>query len=95
MHTSTSYLVTLPIEILERTLLDLPGQDIVKMQAVRRIKAYSRWIVDFFLRDLGQPALSRPHSYIARPTAPVRPFRHRFDRQSPPFLRPGGASKTM
>jgi len=76
----TSHLVTLPIEILELTLLYLPGQDVIKVQAVWSIKVNSRRIVDFVLRDLGQPVLSRLRSYIARPTTPGRPFRHRFDR---------------
>ena len=77
MSGSTSYLVALPIEILERALLCLPGKDIVKIQTVRRIKTSSRGVVYF---SLGQLALSRPRSYIARPTVPMRPFRHRYDR---------------
>ena len=35
MSVSRFYLITLPLEILERILLYLPSQDIIKMEAVR------------------------------------------------------------
>jgi len=61
MSMSPSYLTTLPTEILEQLLLHLPGQDIVKMEAVRRVEAnFRRTVVDFALCNLGQPALPRP-----------------------------------
>ena len=53
----------LPTEILEQLILHLPGQDIIKMEAVRRVKAnFRRTVVDFVLYDPGQPTLSRPRS---------------------------------
>ena len=37
MSASTPRLAELPIEILEQILLHLPGQDVIKMEVVRRI----------------------------------------------------------
>lgn len=42
MSASISHLTELPIEILEQILLHLPGQDIIKMEAVRRANGDSR-----------------------------------------------------
>jgi len=53
MPTPMSYLITLPIETLEQTLLCLSSQDIIKMQAVWRIDASSRRVVDSALRVPG------------------------------------------
>jgi len=56
-------LTDLPIEILERIFLCLPGQDIIKIETVRSVTPISiRTFVDFALYDLGQPTHSRPHS---------------------------------
>jgi len=53
----------LPTEILEQLLLHLLGQDLIKMEAVRRVSAnYRRTAVDFMLHDLGQPTLPRSRS---------------------------------
>jgi len=53
----------LPTETLEQLLLHLPGQDLIKMEAVRRVNAnFRRTVVDFSLHDLGQPTLPRPRS---------------------------------
>jgi len=63
MSASPSYLTMLPTEILEQLFLHLPGQDLIKMGAVRRVNVNLRQtVVDFTLFDLGQPTLPRPRS---------------------------------
>ena len=50
MSPSTSRLTELPVEILEKILLHLPGQDIIKIEAVRRAMVMTlptRLCVDF------------------------------------------------
>ena len=63
MSPSSPNLTELAVEILERIFLHLSGQDIIKMESVRRIAVKFRLIVvDFVPYDLGQPTLARPHS---------------------------------
>ena len=42
MSASVVHLVELPTETLEQVLLHLPGQDIIKMEAVRRLPPIPR-----------------------------------------------------
>lgn len=63
MPTPPSDLTELPIEILERILLCLPGQDIIKIEMVRSVTAVSiQTFVNFALYDPGQPTHSRSRS---------------------------------
>ena len=57
MSASISNLAELPIEILEKILLQLPGQDIVKIEAVRWLLHPTRLGVDFSLNDPDQPTI--------------------------------------
>jgi hypothetical protein len=41
MSAPVSYLTILPIEILEQICLHLPGQDIIRMEAVREVVSHS------------------------------------------------------
>ena len=80
MPAPLSDLIELPIEILERILLCLPSQDIVKIERVRSVtEIFIRTFVDITLHDLGQPAYSRPRSQLTQPPAPTRALRHRSD----------------
>ena len=47
-----SNLAELPVEVLEQVLIHLPGQDIVKMEAVRRPTANFRWALVNFARTI-------------------------------------------
>jgi len=49
MSAPVSHLTELPIEITEQILLHLPGQDIIKMEAVRRAFIQPRVVFDFVL----------------------------------------------
>ena len=62
MSASSLNLTELPTEVIEQILLHLPGQDILKMEAVLRLTADSKQIVDFAMHDPGQPAPSGPRS---------------------------------
>ena len=63
MSAPLSNLAELPIEVLEQILLHLPGQDIVKMEVVRRVTAHSRrTLLTFALCGLGQPKAAKSHS---------------------------------
>jgi len=65
---STSYLVALPIDILELTPPCLSGQDVIKIQAVWSIRDDSRRIVDFVSRSTG----SFETSFVHRPPYSTR-----------------------
>lgn len=63
MSASATHLAGLPTEILEYALLFLPGQDIIKMEAVRILRTVDRTIiVERILYDLGQPTVLGPYS---------------------------------
>jgi len=54
-------LVGFPTEILEHVLLQLPGQDIVKMEAVRRVAPNPVWCAfDIMHYDLGLSTIPGP-----------------------------------
>ena len=53
MPVSSLYLTELPVEILEKAFMCLPGQDIIKMEVVRRVGVMSmRFCVDLHDLDL-------------------------------------------
>jgi len=80
MPASPPNLTELSIEILERILLYSPGQDVVKMEAVRNVAANCRGsFVDLALYDLGQPILPKPDLQLAHPSAPTRALYGRSD----------------
>ena len=73
MSPSAPHLAELPTETLEHVLLYLPGQDIVKMEAVQRLPLIPpESSLIFVLYDLGQPTLPGPYSQLAYPSAPTQ-----------------------
>ena len=64
-------LTTLPTEILEPILLHLPGQDIIKVEAVRR-SIVNEPEPSLTFCNPGKPTLPGSRSQLARSTAPIR-----------------------
>ena len=63
MSASAPQLAELPTETLEHVLLHLPGQDIIKMEMVRRLSPTPReWLLIFVSYDPGQSTIPGPHS---------------------------------
>ncbi|KAF9645017.1 hypothetical protein BDM02DRAFT_3120943 [Thelephora ganbajun] len=74
MSVLVSHLSELPIETLEQIFLYLPGQDIIKMEAVRCLDStpYGR-VLTLRLCDLGQSTLSGCFSRFPCPSVPTEP----------------------
>ena len=95
MSAPVSHLTELPVEILEQILLHLPGQDVIKMEAVWGALSNFVRCLTLWLCGLGQSTLAGYFMQFARPSLSTRAIFCWPVRQSPCSLRFPSASEII